>query len=490
MTTTRLRITDVPNGINDKLLAVDTSGNVIAGLLPSFVALLPQDQTFTGNNTFSGIVYASRIYAQNTGAVMEYDTRSNFAHQFKVNGNVLAQIGTLGLAINNIVNLNAVNLVINGNGSGIIVFQASGTTMATIDGNGLNVNDIQTTSAGADLNLYASTNRRVNLWSSGGLRFSATNEGTWMPVSGQFSFYITDTAPRTATTTYYRLFGVSGIIYNDFHNTVMWRALNLAGNAGPNAMYLRSTGLNIPISTTTHPTLNDYELVLGDNSSGTDNSAKILIRGNTTTNLKGPSIDFTAFHSHTSPQGSIEVIDGGLWDGILQFWLKPRSSSASAPMNQVFRQTTDGFHFYTLQQGNTAGCVYTYASQGLPNLFRLVQNQNWLFTYSGDWRVGRFLGYFDKLHDGSIVRFNAAATQYSMSVGTILTQIACRNTVIGNWYYFTQGTFFNYTGGHFCTPNVDTGTGMFAGLYELWVNGNGITDANDVIRVHVTISPA
>ena len=470
-------------------LAIDSAGAVIRTGSAGGDAYLANTQTFTGDNTFSGIVYASRIYAQNTGAVMEYDTRSTFAHQFKVNGTVLAQIGTLGLAVNNIVNLNAVNLVINGNGSGVIVFQASGTTMATIDGYGLNVNDIQTTSAGTDLNLYASTNRRVNLWSSGGLRFSATSEGTWMPVSGQFSFYITDTAPRTATTTYYRLFGLSGTIYQDFHNTMMWRAMNLAGNAGPNAMYLRSTGLNIPLSTTTHPTLNDYELVVGDNSSGTDNSAKILIRGNTTTNLKGPSIDFTAFNSHTSPQGSIEVIDGGLWDGVLQFWLKPRSSSASAPMNQVFKQTTDGFHFYTLPQGNTSGCSYSYASQGLPNLFRLVQNQNWFFYYSGQWSVGRFLGYFDKLHDGSIVRFNAAATQYTFSVGTILSQIACYNTNTGTWYYFTQGTFFNYTGGHFCTPNVDTGYGMYAGRYELWVNGNGATDANDVIRVHVTISP-
>lgn len=228
-------------------LAIDSAGVVIRTGSAGGDAYLANTQTFTGDNTFSGIVYASRIYAQNTGAVMEYDTRSNFAHQFKVNGNVLAQIGTLGLAVNNIVNLNAVNLVINGNGSGVIVFQASGTTMATIDGTGFNTNQINTY-ANADLNInVVDSTKFLNFKFNGSRKFAATNLGTWMPADGTTSFYITDVPPNTSTTgNYGRYFGVGGAIFQDYYNSFNWRrASNANGSGLADIMALDGTGLTL-----------------------------------------------------------------------------------------------------------------------------------------------------------------------------------------------------------------------------------------------------
>jgi hypothetical protein len=228
-------------------LAIDSTGVVIRTGAAGGDAYLANTQTFTGDNTFSGIVYASRIYAQNTGAVMEYDTRSNYAHQFKVNGTVLAQIGTLGLAVNNIVNLNAVNLVINGNGSGVIVLQASGTTMATIDGTGFNTNQINTY-ANADLNInVVDATKFTNFTFNGARKFAATNSGTWMPADGTTSFYITDVPPNTSTTgNYGRYFGGGGAIYQDYYNSFNWRrASNANGSGLADIMALDGNGLTL-----------------------------------------------------------------------------------------------------------------------------------------------------------------------------------------------------------------------------------------------------
>jgi hypothetical protein len=478
-------------------LAIDSTGAVIRTSAAGGDAYLANTQTFTGDNTFSGIVYASRIYAQNTGAVMEYDTRSNFAHQFKVNGNVLAQIGTLGLAVNNIVNLNAVNLVINGNGSGVVVLQASGTTMATIDGTGFNTNQINTY-ANADLNInVVDSTKFLNFNFNGSTISRATSNGFWIPSNGGTSFYITDTAPRTGTTAYGRYFGygVDATIYQDFYNRFMWRTTNLAGSSETNAMYLRSSGLNIPKSTPTHTTLDAYELVVGNNSATEGDSAKIIIRGKasvtTSGSNKGPSIDYTSWDSHATPQASIEVLDDNNWGGIFRFKAKANGAGSSGALTNVLNMGVAGWLFpSTPTQAGTQNINYVYRSIGTSDIFQLCQDEEFFFNYSGNWSPGRYLGYFYKAYKGSKIRINASATQYAVSVGTVLTQIALYNTSTGVWTYATQGTFFNYTGGHFCTPNVDTLYNLSGGAnYEVWVNGNGLTDANDVMRLHITVSP-
>ena len=120
---------------------------------------------------------------------------------------------------------------------------------------------------------------------------------------------------------------------------------------------------------------------------------------------------------------------------------------------------------------------------------KYCQDEEFFYYFNGQWSVGRYVGSFTKVYQGSKIRFNCAATQYATAVGTILCQIAIYNIGTGGWYYANQGTFFNYTGGHFCTPNIDTFYNIPAGIYQVWVNGSGVTDVNDVLRLHVTVSP-
>ena len=344
------------------------------------------------------------------------------------------------------------------------------------------------------LNVPTATNF-INFNFNGSTISRATNEGFWIPSNGGTSFYITDTPPRTGTTTYGRYFGLNGTIYQDFFGTFMWRALNLAGTTGPNAMYLRSSGLNIPLSTATHPTLDAYELVVGNNSSAEGDSAKIIVRGKasvtTSGSNKGPSVDFTAWDSHATPQASIEVLDDNNFGGIFRFKAKANGAGSAGALTQVLNMGVAGWLFpSTPAQADTQNINFVYRSIGTSDIFQLCQDEEFFFYYSGQWSVGRYLGYFPKVYKGSKIRINASATQYAVSVGTVLTQIALRNTTTNTWTYATQGTFFNYTGGHFCTPNVDTLYGLGGGSnYEVWVNGNGVTDANDVMRLHITVSP-
>ena len=301
---------------------------------------------------------------------------------------------------------------------------------------------------------------------------------------------MTDTAPYGATTGYGRFFGLgsTATIYQDFYNKFLWRTTNLAGSTLSEIMYLRNSGLNINKSSTTHSTLDAYELVVGDNSSTTNASAKIIIRGNSVTDGFGPSIDFTAFNSHATPQASIEVIDDGFWGGVLKFKAKANGAGSAGALTQVLSMSPAGFVFNTVTQ-NTQNINYVYRSIGRYDLMQICQDEEFFFNYNGQWSVGRYLGTFQKLYQGSKIRFNCAATQYTTVVGTVLCQIAIYNTSTGVWNYANQGTFFNYTGGHFCTPNIDTFYNLPAATYQVWVNGSGVTDANDVLRLHVTISP-
>ena len=176
------------------------------------------------------------------------------------------------------------SLVIDGNGNGLIVFQSLSVTTARLDNLGLYVNEIMTTDFVSDLNLYASTNKAVNLWSSGvkilnventkmifdivsgfysfrvngNVRFAVTDvlvqslkphlfsAGAWLPVDGSTSLYMTDTQPNIATTTYGRFFGVGGAIYQDYYNSFNWRrASNANGTGLADIMSLDANGLTL-----------------------------------------------------------------------------------------------------------------------------------------------------------------------------------------------------------------------------------------------------
>ena len=382
------------------------------------------------------------------------------------------------------------NLKMDANGRFYITPPANSTSMSYDPlNNRLTVQNLET-QVMKDLNISVPTSTNYqNFLVGGNMQMCITNNGPWMPANGGTSLYIRDTQ-TTATTTYGRYFGVSGTIYQDFFGTFMWRAMNLAGNAGPNIMYLRSSGLNINQSTTTHPTLDAYELVVGNNSATTNSSAKILVRGNSISTGFGPSIDFTAWNSHATPQASIEVVDDNGWGGIFKFRAKASGAGASGGMTSVLSLATTGWVFHaTPPQSTTQNINYVYRSVSTIDTMQICQDEEFFFFTNGAWSPGRNIGTFQKIYQGSKVRLNCSATQYANSVGTILMQIALRNQSTNTWYYATQGTFFNYTGGHMCTPNIDTLYYLPPATYEVWVNGNGATDANDAVRLHLSISP-
>lgn len=201
-----------------------------------------------------------------------------------------------------------------------------------------------TTQATTDLNLNVPTATNFIDFNFNGLtRASATDDGLWLPSDGTRSIYFTDTAPKTGTTTYGRFFGTGATIYQDFYNQFMWRSLNLAGTSGINIMYLRNSGLNINQSSTTHTNLDAYELVVGNNSGTVNSSAKIIIRGKSTTLGYGPSIDFTAWDSHATPQASIEVLDDNNWGGVFRFKLKKNGAGSAGQLENLGYMDTNGF---------------------------------------------------------------------------------------------------------------------------------------------------
>jgi hypothetical protein len=386
-------------------------------------------------------------------------------------------------------------LVLDGNGNGLIVFQSLSVTTARLDNIGLYVNSISTIDVTSDLELFASTNKAVNLWSSGGLRFSATSEGTWMPVSASKSFYITDTAPRTATTTYYRLFGLSGTVYNDYHNRVMWRSTNLAGSGEINTMYLRSSGLNIPLSTATHPDLDAYELVVGNNSATEGVSAKIIVRGKASVTTsganKGPSIDFTSWDTHSTPQASIEVLDDNNWGGIFRLKAKANGAGSIGALTEVLQARVTGFRFQADPQFGVNDASYVYASDSASNLYRVCQQQTFQFNQDGAaWTGGVVLGSFAKRDGGSKISWVASATQYTTGASTMVFQVAFTNVSTGTVYAYNQNTFTNIGSAHWVCPNIQSINTLPAGTYAVSVSGNWLSDGNDYVRLQITISPA
>jgi len=168
--------------------------------------------------------------------------------------------------------------------------------------------------------------------------------GAWMPTDGSTSFYITDTQPDSASTTYGRYFGVGGTIYQDFYNKFQWRVYSgispLSGLA--DIMKLTTTGLTISKSSISHTTLANYELVLGDNVTTSNYSAKMLIRGTSANAAQCPSIDFTGWYSHTTIQGSIALYDDGNYGGIFAFIVKPNNSTASGAAQSVMEIRATG----------------------------------------------------------------------------------------------------------------------------------------------------
>jgi hypothetical protein len=344
------------------------------------------------------------------------------------------------------------------------------------------------------LNVPTSTNYtlfQINSINKG----AVTNDGFWLPVSPSTSFWITDNLPRNSTSTFGRYFGVSNSIYQDFSNRFMWRTTTLAGTSETEAMYLRSSGLNIPKSTPTHPDLDTYELVVGNNSAAEGDSAKIIVRGKasitTSGSNKGPSIDFTAWNTHATPQASIEVVDDNLWGGIFRLKAKANGAGASGAMTEVLQARVTGFRFQADPQFGVNDASYVYASDSASNLYRVCQQQTFQFNQDGAaWTAGVVLGSFAKRDGGSKVSWVASATQYSGGAATLVFQVAFTNVSTGTVYSYNQNTFTNIGSAHWVCPNINMSTTIPAGTYAVSVSGNAASDPNDYVRLQVTISPA
>jgi hypothetical protein len=125
------------------------------------------------------------------------------------------------------------------------------TTNARISGLGVGTNALYSFASNnlnitcaSTINYGATTAHSFSVNSVG--NFAVSGDGLWMPVSGSKSFYITDTYPRTATSTYGRYFGVGNTIYQDFGGEFQWRRdPGLTGTGVTTLMQLNSNGLTL-----------------------------------------------------------------------------------------------------------------------------------------------------------------------------------------------------------------------------------------------------
>ena len=544
--TSKLQITSVPTGTQTFLLAVDSAGNVIQGTggggVPTQIDPTPINTSTTLYPVFltSTAGGASTTYVESDGSLF-YNPSTNRLTVPIVSASSVVETSTIQNSSGQIININAQGGAITGNR---INFQIQSTTYyyfdkdafyltqpvnnvissitndlyvlwpsakilslnnwVQIDNTGLVMAGTRSvitqniaTQATTDLNISVPTAANFhNFLVGGNTRMCVTVDGPWMPVNGGTSLYIRDTQ-TAATGTYGRYYGFSGTIFQDFYNQFYWRTTNLAGTPLVNIMNLRNSGLNINQSSTTHTNLNDYELVVGNNSSTYLSSAKIIIRGKSNSNQQGPSIDFTAWDSHTTPQASIECLDDNFWGAIVNIYAKPNGAGAAGGMNQIAQFRDIGFYLKANQQDATTNCTWTYASSASNNLFQLCQRETTMFNHNGAWTTGIIFGTITKRHEGSKVAWVASGTQYtSGGVGTLIFQIAFTNLSTGTVYASNQNTFTNVGGVHWVCPNINcypSQSHFFhlpAGSYQVSCSGNVLSDPNDYVRCQVVISPA
>ena len=202
--------------------------------------------------------------------------------------------------------------------------------------------------------------------------------------------------------------------------------------------YNPSTGIfktpicSIPKSTSTHPNLDQYELTVGDNEATTNKSAKIIIRGQTVTDSYGPSLDFTAWNSHATPQARIEVIDDGNWGGVMSFFTKANAggSSASLTKNMYLNTTNSG--------------VSQMVFPSTPNIATSGGGYNW---YIG----GTQVGYFD--YPSSNWRISTNSTQKLILGSNNQNTLQIGNSASGHYpveiynYKTAYGSYWQYSGG-------------------------------------------
>jgi hypothetical protein len=216
----------------------------------------------------------------------------------------------------------------------------------------------------------------------------------------------------------------------------------------PSTGTLRTPMCSIPKSTTTHPNLDQYELTVGDNAATTNKSAKIIIRGQSGSDSFGPSLDFSAWSSHSTPQARIEVLDDGNFGGTLSFFTKANAGgSAGALYKNMYLNT------------NTAG-VSQMVFPSTPNIITSGAGYNWFIG-------GTQVGSFD--YPSSNWRISTNSAQKLILGSGYQNVLQVGNGGLGHYpveiYGFktTYGSYWGYTGGGY---NWGVGTTNFnIGLY-------------------------
>ena len=461
LTTTQLKITTVPVGTTQYILAVDSTGNVIRGTVTAGDAVLANTQTFTGVNTFSNDMILSKSFSLTLGAVNIFQVRnSSLVTQFTVT-NTGVTMGNLVMT-GTILNMSSTSPNFIYSGDSLAITASTNTTKSiiiSVAGTGLTLDQF-----GASFSSAAKTLICSSIQPHSGFDLNILNSTSNINISAVNILYGVTTG---------HFFSVNSV----------------------DKMYLRSSGLNIPISTSTHPTLDAYELVLGNNSATIGDSAKMIIRGKASVTTsganKGPSVDFTAWDSHATPQASIEVLDDNFWGGIFKFKAKANGAGSVGAMTEVLDARVTGFRFQANPQFGVNDASYVYASDSASNLYRVCQQQTFQFNQDGAaWTGGVVLGSFAKRDGGSKISWVASATQYTTGASTMIFQVAFTNLSTGTVYAYNQNTFTNIGSAHWVCPNIQSINTLPAGTYAVSVSGNWLSDANDYVRLQITISPA
>jgi hypothetical protein len=138
--------------------------------------------------------------------------------------------------------------------------------------------------------------------------------------------------------------------------------------------YVYQDTVIVPIETNAvvNPPLSLYPFCVGTGTT-TDRSGRILLKGQTVTEGYGPSLDFVAWNTNSTPQAKIECIDDGTFGGILNFYLKENGggNAGASPVKIMTMKTTDMIFniksgYYSFRGNGTNRFVVTNLGTWMP----------------------------------------------------------------------------------------------------------------------------
>lgn len=147
-----------------------------------------------------------------------------------------------------------------------------------------------------------------------------------------------------------------------------------------------------------NPSLSLYPFSVGIGTT-TDYSGKILLKGQSVTEGYGPSLDFVAYSSNTTPQAKIEVIDDGQYGGIMNFYLKARGAgnAGATPIKTMTLQrdraiidldSSTGLYSFRLGGSSKFSINPSVVASFLPFTTNSVTSQSGALTLTGLTDIG------------------------------------------------------------------------------------------------------